>query len=194
MSAESGGDPSPAVVWLYDPADDKSNRALEANTFRNEQVALALKKFKRYRVNVREIDQRELREEYSKNLPAFRFFDPSGTQVSKVAGRKALSLSGFSANMEKTWNLSFESRLKAFSRGMVKILDRLDKFQARKTQHAADQDRLKAKPNPRKRIALAREAAELAEEEKEILADEQALLEGVKIRAAFAPDEVAGAR
>jgi hypothetical protein len=184
-------DPTPAVVWMYDPTDDKANRALESTTFQNEQIALALKKFRRFRVNVEEIGNRELREEYSKRLPAFHFFDPSGASIGEIAGRKATSLSGFSSMLDKTWKLSFESRMKTFARGMTKILDELDKLEAKKLLHAQGLERLKDKPNPRKERSLAKEGEELKQLEESILSDEKELLESVKIRPEFLSEESA---
>ncbi len=53
---------------------------------------------------------------------------------------------------------------------------------------------VQTKPNPRKQNAVKKEGEELKTIEEQILADEQALLASVALRAGFRPDETADNR
>jgi hypothetical protein len=191
LSTSPGPDAAPAVVWLYTPADDKAMTACDTNIFRNEQVGIALKKFRCYRVNVEEIGNRELREEYLRGAPTFRFFTPAGEQIGQVTGKKALSLSGFSSMLERSWDLSYTVRLKAYTKNMTRILGRLDKLSAQAQILEQDRARLVAKPNPRKAQKLEREAEELKAEKDQLAEDERELLAGIQLRPEFRPTEQA---
>ncbi len=178
-------DDSPSVVWIYRADDDKANQACNANIFQNEQVGIALKKFRCYRVDVDAIPDDRVRKTYEKMSPSFLFFDPAGDGVAKAQGRRATSLSGFSSAMERTWNTSFAQKLRGYTKQMTRILDRMDRLDGQKQILSQNRTRLAQKPNPRKQRALDREAEELKGEEEKVLQDEQKLLESVAVRPQF---------
>lgn len=186
-------DNRPAVVWIYDPEDDSANQRCEANIFRNEQVGIALKKFRTLRIDVDAISSQKIREEYAKRAPSFHFFDPKGEFLTKVEGKKATSLSSFSRLMDKTWNKSYNTKLRTYAKGMTKILDRLDRLTGKKTILTQQLARLAQKPNPRKAAALKKTETALAKEEAKILEDEQTILAKVALRPQYLPkkDKVA---
>lgn len=192
MSPGGTGDMRPAVVWFYDPDQDEANQSLESKVFTDESLALSLRMFRRYRVNVREISDERIREEYG-GTPSFHFFDPANAMLFTLAGKKVDSLSTFDAAVEKAWRSSFTTSRKDFARDMTKILDRLDKVEGRKTNLALQKARLAEKPNPRKERELAAEEQELAKAAEAIAKDEKSLFDGVALRAEYRleKDEVA---
>lgn len=187
-------DSVPAVVWFYSPDDDKSLRAVDGNIFQNERVGLALKKFRCFRVNVLEIPSAELREKYEKAAPSFMFFDPNGDQVAEVSGKRAESLSGFSGVMERTWDSCFSVSLKQYTKGMTKILDRLDRLDSQRQALERDRARLEERPNPAKQRKLAGEEEELKAELAQLAEDEKALLTDIELRPEYRPTEEASLR
>jgi small-conductance mechanosensitive channel len=95
--------------------------------------------------------------------------------------------------MEGTWNKSFDTKLRTYAKGMTKILDRLDRLTGKQTILEQQRARLAESPNPRKEASLKKEADELAQEEKQILEDEQELLAKVTLQSEYLPkkDKVA---
>ena len=189
LSSDVGSDNTPAVVWMYSPDEEKANQRLNSNIFQNEQVGLAMKKFRTLRVNVLEIDHNELRAEYSKNAPAFYFFDPAGGEIGKVAGKKATSLSGFTKLMEKSWNTSYETKLRKYTKSMTKLLDQLDRIDAKKQNLERNKERLALKPNAGKQRKLSAEEEQLQKDMETFNQSEQKLLETVKLRSKYLPDD-----
>ena len=182
-------DSTPAVVWLFRADDDKANQSCNTNIFQNEQVGIALKKFRCYRVDVDAIPDDRVRKEYEKQSPAFFFYDPAGETVAKVGGRRATSLSGFSSGMDRTWNTSFTVKLRGYTKQMTRILDRMDRLDGQKQILAQGKSRLAQKPNPRKQRELDREEQELKGKEAKVLEDEQQVLASVALRPAYLPEK-----
>lgn len=189
LSSDVSADSTPAVVWLYSPEEEDANQRCNSNIFQNEQVGLALKKFRTLRVNVLEIQHNELREEYSKTAPAFYFFDPAGEEIGKVQGKDATSLSDFSKLMERTWNTSYETKLRKYTKSMTRLLDQLDRIDAKKQNLEREKERLAEKPNPRKQRKLSAEEEELQKAMDSFNESEQKLLETVKLRSKYLPDD-----
>ncbi|MHC4471182.1 MAG: hypothetical protein ACYS99_09485 [Planctomycetota bacterium] len=181
-------DSTPAVVWLYEADDDKTNQSCNANIFQNEPVGLALKKFRCYRVDVNAIADDRIRKEYEKQAPAFLFYDPAGEQVSKAQGRKVTSLSGFTGAMERTWKTSYKVNLRTYTKKMARILDRIDQITGKKQVLAQSKTRLISKPNPRKQKTLEQEERKLKAEEEKVFAEERELLASVQLRAQYQPE------
>jgi hypothetical protein len=178
----------PAVVWFYTGEQPEENDELEAEIFSNEQVGLALRQFRRYRVNIDRITREDLRKEYSRT-PGFRFFDPTGECVAKLEGKRAGSLKGFTRLVEKVWGHAYTVPLRTYTKQMAKILDRLDKLAQEKETLEAQRARLAEKPNPRKQREVDREAKEIEKEEQQIQEDEKAIFEQVKLRPEFLEDQ-----
>ena len=95
--------------------------------------------------------------------------------------------------MEKTWNKSFDTKLRTYAKGITKILDRLDRLTGKQTILGQQRARLAQKPNPRKAAALKKEETVLKQEEAKILEDEQTILAKVALRPQYLPkkDKVA---
>jgi hypothetical protein len=185
-SDSPSADSTPAVVWIYDPSDEKDNASAQSNLFQNEGVGIALKKFRTLRVDVTAIRSERVKELY-KSTPAFRFYDPSGELVGILEGRNSDSLSSFSSLLERTWDKSFTVRLRGYTKQMTKILDRLDRFDGQKQVLDQNLARLSGKPNARKQRQLEKESEELEKVAREIAEDEQELLASVKLRDDFLP-------
>ena len=194
MMGDLSDDSTPAVVWFYSPADEKALKAVDGNIMQNERVGIALKKFRCFRVNVLEIPSAELRAKYERTSPSFMFFDPSGEKAAEVSGKRAMSLSGFSNMMERTWNLSFTVNLKDYSKQMTKILDRLDRLDSQRQALDRDRARLVERPNPAKQRKLASEEEELQEEMAKLTEDEKEVLTGIELRPAYRSAEEASLR
>jgi len=193
--SKDDSDNLPAVVWIYHPADEDDNQQIEGNVFQNEQVGLAMKKFRTYRVNVTQIRSDRIREQY-RRTPTFHFYDPTGEKLSELDGRKVTSLSEFTRHMGRTWSKSFTKRLRSFTKPMTKILDRLDRYDGQKQILEQSKARLDERPNPRKQREIEQEEKELEEIAAKIAEDEKEILESVELREEFRKkeDEVADAR
>ena len=191
LSVNPGPDATPAVVWLYTPADEKALTALNSTVFQNERVGIAMKKFRCLRVNVEEIDNREIREEYLRTAPSFIFFDPAGGPLAELSGKRATSLSNFSSALEKVWNQSFTVSLKSYTTDVTGVLNELDKINSKVQILEQNQARIKAKPNARKQRKLKAEAEALRAEKEAVLEKEQEILAGVELRPEFRPEEQA---
>lgn len=165
--------------------------AINSKVFQNERVGIAMKKFRCYRVNVEEIGNRELREEYLRTAPSFLFFDPAGDAVAELKGKRASSLSTFSACVEKTWNQSFTVRMKPYIKQITEILTRLDKLNGSVQIQEQAEARQDSKPNALKQRKLEAQAEELRAEREAILADEREVLASVELRSRYRPAEQA---
>lgn len=186
-------DNKPTVVWFCDVADDKTNRNIDGKIFKNEPMGIALKRFNCLRVNVLELPEGDLKNEYVKLAPAFLFFDPAAEPVSKpLSGKRATSLGAFSSLVEKTWSKTFTMKFKAYKDGYTKILGLMDKADLQKTKIEKDKARLAEKPNPAKQRKLQQEEEDLKEQMAEIDKQEKELIEACALRAEFLPPEEVG--
>ena len=181
----------PLVIWLCDAEDDKTNDALEAKIFRDEKIALAMKRFTCLKGEIQTIPDERQMEKVLRQAPVFYFYDPAGNRLDQLEGRRATSRSGFSGRIEKLWDVSFEMRLKDYSKKMGHVLDRMDKLEGEKQRLTAKMDR--AADNAPKLRRLQAEEAKLKEQETAIQKDEQAILDSLKVRPEFldAPGESA---
>ena len=181
----------PIVIWLCDAEDDKTNDALEAKIFRDEKIALAMKRFTCLKGEIQTIPDERQMDKILRKSPIFYFYDPGGNCFSRLEGRRATSRSGFSGRVEKLWNISFEMRLKDYTKKMGHILDQMDRLEGEKQRLTAKMDR--AADNAPKLKRLQREETKLKEREALIQKDEQDVLDALKIRAEFtdAPGESA---
>ena len=188
--------PQPTLVWFFSLDNERENQSCESTVFQNEQVGLALKRFRCVKIDVESIQDARLRERYGRSTPAFHVIDPAGKTVSKLEGKSATSLSRFNGMLKGTWGRMFTVSQRAFVKDMTKILDRLDRVTAQRTVLNSKKQRLEEKGNRAKLAALARDEAELAEQQTEIEQDEQQIIERCELRKEFrAPsDEVASAR
>jgi hypothetical protein len=187
MSVGVSSDSRPALVWIYDPSQVDENASCEANLFQNEQVGLAMKKFRTFRLNLVSVRDEHVKAEHS--TPSFLFFDPAGKQLGRLEGKKVDSLSAFTTHMEGAWNKSFETALRAYTRSMTKILDRLDRVEAQKTILTQQKARLEEKPNARKAHEVEQGEKALADELAKVEEDEKEVLGSIVLRTEYRPAE-----
>ena len=112
--------------------------------------------------------------------PVIRFYDPAGSQVHEMKGKRATSRSTFTTRVERLWDLSFAVRLKEYARDMGDVLDEMEKVDGDKSRLADQMER--AADNPRKLAALQKELDELKAREEAVLAAEREVLAGVVLR------------
>jgi hypothetical protein len=180
----------PSVVWICDLSDDKTVKKMDGTIFANEDIGIALMRFNCYRVNVGDIPKGELRKKYEREIPAFYYFDPAATPLTKVSGKQARSLSTFSSHLEKTWAKSFTMKVKDFRKQMKGILDLRDKLEAKEKALEKKADRLFRRPSPSLRKQVEKEKAELAADEERIDEAEEALIGRCSLRAEYLPKGV----
>jgi hypothetical protein len=167
-----GGEARPLCVWFYSLEDERENRTLETSIFNNESVALSLRMYRTVKIDVESIKDGKLREEYGQT-PLFVVIDPLKVELSRIAGKRAVSVSRFKGFVAKSWASLFEMRQRDFLKQMTKILDRLDRVSGQLTVLRAKKARLARKPNPAKARALAKEEEKLNQEQAQIEADEE---------------------
>ncbi len=174
----------PAVIWIYDLADEKKNSALETKIFTDLKVGIALKRFACLKGNIDTIPNEKLANDLRKRAPVFYFYDPAGKSFTQLMGKKAASRSRFYGVVEKLWAASFQVKLRDFSGKMTKILDRIDKVEKEKALLAAKKSRAEGKPG--KLRTIARDEEKLKKEEEKVLEDEQKLLADCRLRDEYA--------
>lgn len=191
MFPEVTASSQPTVVWLADISDDATIKKIDGAIMGNENVGIGLKRFNCFRLSVLDIADADLRDKYSREAPAFYFFDPAGGFVKKVTGKRAESLSSFQKLMEYTWDKSFTTRMKQFQKDMKNILDGLDKIDIKRQALDRDKAKLEERPNP----GLARQVKaaedEMDEMKKAIEEEEKTIFDACTLRPEFLPKEAA---
>jgi hypothetical protein len=178
----------PTVVWMIDITDDKTNKRIEGTIFQNEDVGLAMKRFHCYKVDVRNLPEGDLKNEYLKNL-GFYFFDPAGKPALRpLTGRRATSLSTFSGYLEKMWDSSYALSNKEFTKRMKDVLDAYDRAESKKQVLDKKKEKLKERPNARLQRAVDKEDAEVVEEMKAAEELEKQVIADCTLRPEFLPE------
>ena len=179
------GENKPIVIWIADDEDEKTNEALESRVFNNEKIGIAMKRFTCLRGTIQMIPDERIADEALRRTPSFYFFNPAGELLNEVHGKRATSRSGFSGNVEKLFNVSFEMSLKDYSKRMGKILDQMDRVAGEKERLDAKMER--AADSPGKLAALVKEQDELQKKQTALEELEQELLGISGIKAEFLP-------
>jgi hypothetical protein len=182
----------PSVVWLCDVSDDKAVTKIDQVIMRNEPVGITLQRFNCFRVNVLDMPDGDLKKKYEKEAQAFYFFDPAAKQVSRLVGKRATSLSAFSSYMEKTWNVSYKMKLKAYQKGMKHILDQLDRLDGQKQTLNRQRAKLAERPNPSAQRALDAKLRKFEEARAKVETDQQALKDKCVLKPQFLPKKEDG--
>ncbi len=172
------------IIWFFSLENDKANKNLESGIFADEPTALAMRKFKRVKIDVETITDPKLRRKYG-DTPCFISMDPLGNEIAMVAGKSATSRSRFKTFLGKTWKTLFDTAQKAFVKQMTGILNRLDKVSGKMTVLKAKETRLAKKPNASKARALAKEKAVLTAQETKIKSDEEEIKKSCKLKKEF---------
>jgi hypothetical protein len=176
----------PTVVWMTDITDEKGNQKIEGTIFQNEKMGLALKRFNCYRVNLRNLPEGDLKEEYLRK-PGFLFFDPAGQPTLRpLIGKRASSLSTFSSYVEKVFDQSFTMRFDGFVKEMTVVLNMLDAVDI------IDQAITQAQKdgpvtNPRDKRKLEKDIAERDEKKKEVEEYEAEVMAKCSLRPEYLP-------
>ena len=191
--AKQDGEGRPTLVWFYSLDDERENRTCEGTVLQNEQVGLALKKFRCVKIDVESIDDARLRKEYSRT-PAFLIIDPKGETIGKIEGKSATSLSRFNGMVRSAWGRLFTVAQKPYVKDMTKILDRLDRVSSQKIVLAAKKQRAEAKGQRSKMAAIAREEQSLKDAETEIQKDEREILAKCDLRDTYKQKDQVAAR
>ena len=182
VKRQAGGS-KPAVIWVFDAEDDRKNEQLEKKVFADNKIGLALKRFLCLKAEIQSIPDDKLLRETARKCPMFIFYDPAGEEFGRLAGKKAGSKSGVSSQIEKLWDLSFEVRLKDYSKQMGKLLDELDKIERDKERLTKKMTSAAGKPGKLK--GLQKEEEKLKAEEAKLLEKEQELIAACKLRPDF---------
>ena len=177
------GEHKPIVIFISDEEDESTERALEGKIFCNEKIGVAMKRFVCLRGSVQSIPDGRLAEKMARQTPIFYFYDPAGKPVKELKGKRATSTSAFSAVVSKLWDLSYELKLKAYSKQMGQILDEMDKVESAKARLTDQMDR--AADKPAKLRQLQQEQDELAKQEQRVQEMEAELLKSCTLKPEF---------
>ena len=178
----------PILIWICDAEDEKGNDQLEKKIFNDEKVGLSLKRFICLRGEIQTLPDDKQAQKLFRKAPLFYFYDPAGKAFGKpLYGKRATSKSGFCRQLEKLWNVSFEMKLKDYSKQMGKILDKMDKLEAEKSRLTDKMDR--AADNPRKLAVLKKEEDKLQAEEDKITAEEKEIVDAVALKDEYLPKD-----
>lgn len=187
LFAEVKPSSQPTVVWMIDITDEKGNQKIEGTVFQNEKMGLALKRFNCFRVNLRNLPEGDLKNEYLRK-PGFLFFDPAGKPaLQPLVGKRASSLSTFSSYVEKAFDQSFTMRFDAFVKEMTVVLNMLDAVDI------IDQAITQAQKdgpvtNPRDKRKLEKDIAERDEKKKEVEEYEAEVVAKCTLRPEYLPE------
>lgn len=173
-----------AVLYLYDPKDERKHEQFEKTVFNNDEVGVALRCFRCGRIDVSADAQARAR--YGKQAPLFVVFGSDGKPVGEVpmTGYKAVvnplvAMLARAATEVKPSLAEFVSRC----RGVVNQLEQLEGKRKLLQERRA---RLDAKGKGQeqdagKRAELDQDGKALDAEEQKTLADEKELLEQAKV-------------
>ena len=179
----------PAVVWIYDLEDEKTQSDLETRVFADEKVGIAMKRFVCLKGSIDSIPDAKTVRALRRKAPLFYFVDPGREICYELSGRRATSRSRFYGAIEKLWRKSFDTRLRVFSKQMSEVLDRIDEVEGEKA--VLEAKRARAEGNRRKLAALARDEEKLREEEEKVLEMERDVLAACQVKDEFLPSEEA---
>jgi hypothetical protein len=177
-------EPMPIVVWLYRGSEEEATDACDAHLRGDEEASLALERFRRYRVDVETLTSRSLREEY-RGTPAYVFFDPAGTEVSRVEGKRASDCRSFGRALARAWRETYRDRLRRYAKAMDEILDEKEKISDRRARAEAEWTELAERPNPRKERALQRVSREIESDLEKLLEKEREIRSALTLRKEF---------
>ena len=182
----------PAIVWIYDLEDEKSEKALESKVFGDMKTALALRRFVCLKGNLETIPSGKLIRDLRKRGPVFFFFDPAKNLFSRLEGKKAISKSRFYGVVQKLWGESFDLKIRSFTKAMGGVLDEIDEVEKKKQLLATKEAR--AAGTAGKLAKIRREKAKIEAMEKKVLKEEEELLASCKVRDRYLKGEPETAR
>jgi hypothetical protein len=172
---------------MIDVTDDKTNQKIEGTIFQNEKMGLALKRFNCYRVDVRNLPEGDLKNEYLRKI-GFYFYDPAGKQaLQPLLGKRSSSLSTFSSYVEKIFDQSFTMRFDPFVKEMTVVLNMLDAVDI--IDQAITLAQKDGPPtNPRDKRKLEKDIAERDAKKKEVAEYEAEVLAKCTLRPEYLPE------
>ena len=172
----------PAVVYIYATLDDDEKaEKLERKLFGSEDLLVASRFFRLFRINERDVPDRKIRDRYLKKLPAFLFMDARGNIVDTVAGR--VSARALLGRMNRLYKAHFEGRMSthvkkfhAYLKDVAQAEDRLANAVRRVEALEERLDKNDSKSAARQLEEKKVEVAKLRKELDEILAKGEQLL------------------
>ena len=166
----------PMMVYVTD--DDPTNsiaRKLEGVVFANEKVGIGAKFFECIKVSAGNALQDRILKDSGRLTPRIVFVGRDW----KVTGRieaKRISSGKLVKVMKTAARVEYENNFESMIRDYVKLLNNLDRLEAKKTQIADSKNRLASKPNAAKAKKLEREQREFEKEMADWKAKETELL------------------
>ena len=144
----------PIMVFVPDDdQDNKYNRKLLDIVFKNEKLAVGAKFFRTLKVNAADVSQDRLLKAAGKSTPRVIFLRRDYT-VSAVLEKRQLSAGKIISAMKRVVNKEYKTKFDKLFKGYVKLLNELDRLEARKLQIADLRSRLQAKPSRSKQKKL----------------------------------------
>ena len=124
-----GAEPNvrPGMIWFSKLETDEK---LEKRLFDNFDVAVASRWFNCVRIYVDDIESKADREKYAKIAPSIIFLDPSGKEVTRLAGTSVSSPQVYSA-MQKASEPAYRKALTALVSQYGVFLKKFDKVQSK---------------------------------------------------------------
>jgi hypothetical protein len=166
----------PMMVYVTD--DDPTNsiaRKLEGVVFANEKVGIGSKFFECVKVSAGNALQDRILKDAGRLTPRIVFVQRDWT-VNGVLEAKRISSGKLVKAMKAAARADYENKFEAMIRDYVKLLNDLDRFEAKKTQIADAKNRLASKPNASKAKKLEREERAFEKDMAEWQAKEKKLL------------------
>lgn len=180
------GEHKPIVIYICDEEDEKAERALESKIFSNEKIGVAMKRFTCLKGSIQSIPDERLALKIARQIPVFYFYDPAGKPIKQLKGKRAMSTSAFSAMVGKLFDLSFDMKLKVYTKRMGQILDEMDKVESAKMRLQDKMERAAGKTG--KLAQLQKEQDALAKDEQKVQEMEQELLKACTLKDEFSPE------
>lgn len=154
----------PALVYVYKPETDAAKaEASEARLFGSEDVVVASRLFRFFRIDESTVTDPAIRAQYLAKLPALIFLDPQGNEAETLNG--PVGQSRVMAKLGKVFEEAFDLALKKQVAKVIKSLRDLEKAEDRvadlKRFVGAIQDRVDDRATPNAQRQLQEKQAEL---------------------------------
>ncbi len=175
-----------SLLYLYDSRHGKKVKKFENVVFKNEDLGVAMKVFRRMKLDVSR--DRVARDLYGQKVPRFITFNSKGRRSGDLFLKDYRTKSSLlMKTLAKASKGHGKLPLKTFVKKYRSFLNELDQFEGKKATFAQKKTRLKAASGSRNKLRkVEKEEALLRKSEQALLAREKKLLESVK---AFTPEK-----
>ena len=166
----------PMMIYVTpDDPTDKTVRKLDAVVFPSEKLGVGAKFFETIKISAAHASQDRMLRKIGKSTPRIIFMSRD-YKVMKVLEKKSLSAGKITTAMKNAAKAEYVNNFNKMVSGYIKLLNQLDRLEARKTQLADTRTRLVTKPNAGKQKKLERKEAEYLKDRDAWFASEKALL------------------